>query len=189
MLADTEPLHHACWAEVLAAAGLELDWDTYAAHCIGVSDRAMLEFLAGRANPPADPAELWKLYPRKKELFRARVAAAPLFTPELREALRRCCRELPLGVVSSSARAEVEPMLVEGGIRGCFRVVVCGEDVTRHKPAPDPYLLAARQLGVRSALVLEDSEAGLAAARAAGFDAIRVASPGCVPGLLQNLGA
>jgi HAD superfamily hydrolase (TIGR01509 family) len=54
---------------------------------------------------------------------------------------------------------------------------VCGEDVERHKPAPDPYLLAARLLGIRRALVVEDSAAGMESARAAGFDAVRITDP------------
>ncbi len=53
---------------------------------------------------------------------------------------------------------------------GSFAVVVGGDDVTHGKPAPDPYLLAARQLGVDAAacVALEDSLTGSASALAAG---------------------
>jgi hypothetical protein len=55
-------------------------------------------------------------------------------------------------------------------------VVVCGNDVRRGKPDPEPYLLAARRLGVDPArcLVLEDSVAGIAAAEAAGCFVVAV---------------
>jgi len=42
--------------------------------------------------------------------------------------------------------------------------MVFGEDVGRHKPAPDPYLLAASRLGSARPLVVEDSAAGVASA-------------------------
>lgn len=54
------------------------------------------------------------------------------------------------------------------------RVLVGAEDVRRGKPAPDPYLLAATQLGVDAGrcVGVEDTPAGLAALRAAGMRAI-----------------
>jgi len=59
-----------------------------------------------------------------------------------------------------------------------FDVTVCGEDVRRGKPDPEPYLLAAARLGVPAAgcVVLEDSPTGIAAARAAGCPVIAVPS-------------
>lgn len=55
-------------------------------------------------------------------------------------------------------------------------VLVTAEDVTNSKPAPDCYLLAAERLGARAdrCLVLEDTEHGVAAARAAGMDVIAI---------------
>ncbi len=72
--------------------------------------------------------------------------------------------------------------LVRAGIRHRFEILVCGsEEVERLKPAPDPYLLAARKLGVDRALVVEDSDAGEQSGRAAGFDVVRVRSASEVP--------
>jgi HAD superfamily hydrolase (TIGR01509 family) len=65
-------------------------------------------------------------------------------------------------------------MLDRLDLRACFGAVVCGGDVSRHKPEPDPYLLAAKLLVAKTPLVIEDSDAGVASARAAGFDVIRV---------------
>lgn len=55
-------------------------------------------------------------------------------------------------------------------------VMVCAEDVTRGKPSPDAYLLAARELGVSppDCLVVEDAPAGVQAARAAGMRVVGV---------------
>ena len=89
-------------------------------------------------------------------------------------------------MVSSSSASEIEPLLVAGGIRGHFDTIVGGSDVQRHKPAPEPYLLAASRLGVDRALVLEDSAAGIASGRAAGFEVLTVRHPSEVAGLLRD---
>ena len=68
-------------------------------------------------------------------------------------------------------------ILNAAGIRPCFAALIASEDVAAHKPAPDPYLAAALRLGARRPLVVEDSDAGVESARAAGFDVIRVAGP------------
>jgi HAD superfamily hydrolase (TIGR01509 family) len=54
--------------------------------------------------------------------------------------------------------------------------MVCGREAGDLKPAPDPYLHAAQLLGAKKPLVVEDSEAGEASGRAAGFEVLRVSS-------------
>jgi HAD superfamily hydrolase (TIGR01509 family) len=183
---DSEPVHFLCWSEVLAPFGIKLAWDSYASNCIGVSDRAMLEAFARDSDPPVTADELWAQYPVKQECFRRRIVADPPFAPGLREFIAELTGAYRLAVVSSSARAEVEPMLERAGIREYLGTVVCREDVKRHKPAPDPYLLAASRLGVQSALVAEDSEAGIASALAAGFEVVRIPSPTQTVALVES---
>jgi len=64
---------------------------------------------------------------------------------------------------------------------GTFQTLVCGDDVRRGKPDPEPYLLAAARLGVppSSCLAIEDSPSGLGSAEAAGC--LVVAVPNQVP--------
>ncbi|HUI57890.1 MAG TPA: HAD family phosphatase [Bryobacteraceae bacterium] len=186
VLADTEPVHCACWAEVLAPAGVVLGWDFYHDYCIGIDDREMLRMMATQSDPPRDWEELWKLYPAKRELFQARMSAAPPFHPGLQAFLCGLSGRYKLAVVSSSAGSEVEPLLVTGGLRGYFQTLVGAENVKRHKPAPDPYLLAAERLGSRTPLVVEDSEAGFASGRAAGFEVLAVKNPADLPELVEQ---
>jgi len=178
VLADTEPIHWACWREILAPLGIELPWDVYCGNCIGVVDTDMLSFLATLG--PTTAESLRPHYPRKKELFRTRVLEATPCAAETVE-LVRSLTDYRLAVVTSSGRQEVEPVLERAGIRECFSAMVFGGDVKRHKPAPEPYLLAASRLGANRPLVVEDSEAGVASARAAGFDVIRVGCSAEVP--------
>jgi len=177
VLLDSEPVHCACWAEVLAPLGVTVEWEYYRQYGVGVDDRGMLRTMAARSHPPRNWEELWAQYPAKKRLFQARMAQAPPFDPSLDGFLGRLHSAYKLAVVSSSATAEIVLLLAAGGIRRHFDTLVCGEDVQHHKPAPDPYLLAAQRLGVRSALVVEDSQVGMASGRAAGFEVVAVKGP------------
>jgi beta-phosphoglucomutase len=185
VLLDTEPVHCACWAEVLAPAGVKLTWEYYRDCCIGIDDRDMLRTLARQTDPPADWDSLWALYPAKKRLFQSRLTNPP-FEASLIAMLPDLHRRFKLAVVSSSSISEIEPLLVAGGIRVHFDTVVGGGDVAHQKPAPDPYQLAAARLGVSRALVLEDSAAGMASGRAAGFEVLAVRHPTEVAELLRQ---
>lgn len=83
---------------------------------------------------------------------------------------------LPRALVTSSGRVSAYHKLGLVGLGGDFAAVVTLEDVTRPKPAPDPYLLAAEWLGVAPArcLVFEDSEPGAEAAHRAGCTVVQV---------------
>jgi beta-phosphoglucomutase len=177
VLVDSEPVHFACWRDVLEPLGIKLDWQTYSRRCIGVSDRAMLEMLALQRVPPVEVEQLWAKYPVKKEMFRMRMTETLPLATEIRELLSSLHSDFKLAVVSSSGRSEVEPLLERVDLRRFLDAVICGEDVMRHKPAPEPYLLVARRLNVSRALVVEDSQAGMESARAAGFEAVQVCNP------------
>ena len=82
-----------------------------------------------------------------------------------------------LGLVTSSERSKVEPILRASAIYEKFDAMVFGEDVTVHKPAPDPYLLVAQKLGVSTGIAFEDSRPGLESALAAGFKVVRLEEP------------
>ncbi|MFZ3469164.1 HAD-IA family hydrolase [Streptomyces sp. 4.24] len=82
---------------------------------------------------------------------------------------------LPAGrwaVVTSATRPLAEARLREAGIE-CAELVAA-DDITRGKPDPEPFLLAAARLGVDPArcAVFEDAPAGLAAGRAAGMTTV-----------------
>ncbi|MGW7001797.1 HAD family hydrolase [Streptomyces sp. NPDC054933] len=97
---------------------------------------------------------------------------------ELLDALR--AQELTTALVSASPRRVVDMVLrVLGQDR--FTVTVSADDTPRTKPAPDPYLAAARQLGVDPAhcVAVEDTPTGVASAEAAGCQVLAV--PSAVP--------
>ncbi|GGM66361.1 haloacid dehalogenase [Micromonospora sonchi] len=82
---------------------------------------------------------------------------------------------IPTALVTSSGRALVEIALDTLG-RDSFDVVVCGDEVDAAKPHPEPYLTAARLLGVpiERCVAIEDSPTGVASAVAAGAAVLAV---------------
>ncbi|MGY3200597.1 HAD family hydrolase [Streptomyces sp. TE5632] len=79
-------------------------------------------------------------------------------------------------VVTSATRRLAEARLAAAGILP--KTLVAADDITRGKPDPEPYLLAARTLGVdpEHCVVFEDAPAGLQAGRAAGMTTVALAT-------------
>jgi sugar-phosphatase len=102
----------------------------------------------------------------------------------------RLLTALPLGawaVATSGLRAVATTRLRRAGLP-IPPVLVCAEDVTRGKPSPDAFLLAARSLGCPpdQVLVVEDAPAGIQAARAADMPVIAVATTHPAPQLAAD---
>lgn len=95
---------------------------------------------------------------------------------ELLSALREA--GTPVALASNSVAGFVARALAGCGLEGAFDAIVTADQVARPKPAPDVYLAAAAAVGADPAgcVALEDSQTGLAAARAAGMTVIGVPS-------------
>ncbi len=92
--------------------------------------------------------------------------------PGVAEFLKECKkRGILLGIASSNSRELVDNVIHSRGLEGVFSVIKTGSDGLPGKPAPDVYLAAAKELGVKPSrcLVFEDVPAGIRAAKAAGM--------------------
>lgn len=91
---------------------------------------------------------------------------------------------VPCALVTMSYSALAEEV-VSRGPEGAFATLVTGDQVTRGKPDPEPYLVAAERLGVDAAacVAIEDSPTGIASARAAGIATLGVEAVVPVPHL------
>ena len=132
------------------------------------------DILAGAGNPSAPDA----VAERKKRIYEARLAHIRINHPlvSLIAFVRPLCRT---GLVTTAAAGTVTSLLACHGLGGHFDVVVTGDDVEQRKPHPEAYLRAADLLGVapQECLAFEDSDVGVAAAKAAGAHVIRVTAP------------
>jgi len=160
-LSEDEPLLFRIFEELFADAGRPLTEQEYYDRLAGLSDEEIVRMWLGRD----DPALLALKTARYREL-----ADGSTISSDAREAVAWAARRAALAVVSGSARTEIEPVLEAAGIRSDFSVVVSVDDIRRGKPDPEGYLLALHLLGVDGgdAVAVEDSPAGIAAAKAAG---------------------
>lgn len=177
VLLDTEPLYTVAYDHVLGQYGAQLDWETKSA----IMGRPALEsaaFVIQKFSLPLRPEEL--IAGRKQvleELFRTAPAipGAPEFVARL------AAQGARLAVATSTARSLFEVKTRRHDWFSRFEVVVCGDDpeLTRPKPAPDIFLLAARRLGVdaRECVIFEDSPAGAEAAVASGARVVALVDP------------
>ncbi|MDX1389550.1 MAG: HAD family phosphatase [Acidobacteriota bacterium] len=172
LMFDSERLYKDAWQSAAAELGFPISDDLY-------------HELIGRGNPEGEailcerlgdgfPVDLFRerWIERWRETVRTdRVRVKPGLS-ELLALLES--RKIPMAVATSTPRREA--LLTLGGMTARFAAIVTGDEVARGKPAPDILLVAAVKLGVEPSrcVVLEDSEPGILAARAAGMAVIAV---------------
>lgn len=173
LLFDTEPGWHRAEAEFLRRHGAEYTEADETATLGWSIDATLRRYLArlslGEEALPGLTVELL-------ELVRIEYAGTLAPRPGALELVARLRGRIPLGIASNSARSLVLSALRSGVFGDAFGAVVSAEEVAHPKPAPDIYLEACRQLGVKpsEAVAMEDSESGIRAAKAAGLTVFAV---------------
>ena len=185
VLADTEPLYWKAWESLLAAHGIPFTWNDYCKFGRGIKDSQMLATLPQLASQPSLVASIGEQLKSRKETIREWVAQGScIAAPTVR--MLKSLTKYKTGLVTSSEREEVEPMLHAAGIYECFQAFVFGGDVARHKPDPEPYLRIRQQLGVDTGLAFEDSDAGRRSAAQAGFTVVHILHPSELPEIVNR---
>jgi len=172
-LVDTLGATATAYSRALREFGVAAEPDECAAICAGRQWRDFLPGVLARAGSTADPAAIAR---RKREIYPELLSEVRVNEPLV--ALAKSTRAvLLLGLVTTSSSAGVEAVLRKFALIELFHVVVTGDDVAHHKPAPDAYLDAMARLGVSptECIAFEDSESGIASARAAGVPVVKVA--------------
>jgi len=184
VLVDSYTAHFQSWQRLGKEIGVQMSEQQFVATFGRTSREIIHEFWPQLATSAERVA---KIDDRKEELFREIIAAdfpAIDGAVELIDALHAA--RFALAVGSSGPPENVSLVLEKLGRRDKFTAVVTGRDVTRGKPDPQVFQLAAERLGLPPAwcLVVEDAPAGVAAAKAAGAKCLGLASAGRDPALL-----
>lgn len=177
-LLDDEALRVRLLADLLA-----LDPAHVASRIAGLDDRAALHVLAAEAGRALQPHEVRRLLAERARGYDAALAAhVPLF-PGARSLVEEAARRFPVGVVATSPRAEAQAALKAAGLFRLLTAFVAADDASRG----DAYATCLDEMNrvlaryrmeavaPRSVLVFEDTEAGIAAAHAAGAKVAAVA--------------
>jgi len=164
-LSDDEPVLCEIFVHLFEEHGKPLSAQEYFDRLAGLSDPEIVRTWLGSDHPDVDA-----VIEERVRRYRAAVADGSTVHEHVREAVRWAAERVPLAICSGAARAEIEPVVEAAGLADCFRAVVSSDDVARGKPDPEGYETALRLLGVEpaDAAVFEDTEAGVASARAAG---------------------
>ena len=171
-LVDTSPLHAEAYRRVLEERRPDLvpGFDYHALK--GKTTRA------GYAALGVPEADLEAFTAAKQSLFRAAVAAGRMYImPGAADLLNALAAQGDgLFLVTSGSFGSVSGALKAASLTDLFRGIVTADDVTRGKPAPDPFLLCLERYGLDPAesVVVEDALSGVQSGHAAGLPVIAV---------------
>ncbi len=177
VLADTEPLAFEAWQQLIDPTGIVMDDDDYQA-MLGTDAEGTANFIFRRTGLRMPPDEMvadhWR---RMKVLIEAELEQSPGSLELMAELKRRGCR---LAVASNSPTSYVVHVLKKVRLLDEFDAVVGRDQVRQGKPEPEPYLEAARRIGVapQDCVAVEDSPLGLRAAINAGMRCLAITPDG-----------
>ncbi|HEY0306978.1 MAG TPA: HAD family phosphatase, partial [Acidobacteriaceae bacterium] len=165
-IADSMPLHYVAWKATLAEWKCEFDEKLF----YSWGGMPVLEIIStlNKLQGLSMPVEEVAVLKEGKYLeFLPQLKAVP----EVLEHVHASHGQIPFAVVSGSRRDSVVASLKALGILDRFETLVCAGDYTKSKPDPEPYLIAAKRLGVKpeDCLVFEDTDMGIESATAAGM--------------------
>ena len=175
--------------QLLLAENLRPDADDYSQVCLGRSDRACLQDLLKQRGRTVNHETLTKLLDQKNADYQSwleRLDKLPIY-PGLEDLIFRCrAAQLKMAIVTGSERSPVISVLSRTELSQHFSLVIAGDDISADgsKPSPDGYLKAIEQLNQADAtlqlqahecIAIEDSFAGIEAAKNAQIPVVGVA--------------
>lgn len=182
VLVDDERLHLDGFNAALRPSGVTISLEDYSERYLGFDDRGAFVAMLRDRGLDHDDARVAALIAAKSVVY-AELAARSLTVFEGAAALlMSAAGRGPVAIVSGALRGEIDVALRLMGAEGAPRVIVAAEDVAACKPDPEGYLLGlarlsatAGQLDPGRCVAVEDSVAGVEAARAAGLCVVAVA--------------
>lgn len=188
VIINDEPIHERLLGDLLITENLRPDPQEFAELCLGRSDRACLIDVFQRRGRMLNEADLERLLASKANAYvqaLSRMDKLPIYAG-LEDLIYKCrIADLKLAVVSGARRGEVEQVLEQANLSQYFSLVVTSDDVDTSKPDPQGYLQAVEQLKQsypelnlqsEDCLAIEDTFAGIEAAKRAGLCVVGIAN-------------
>lgn len=173
----TDHYHYLAWKKIADEMGIYFD-KTINNRLRGVSRMESLEIILERYRGPAlSPAEKAALAERKNGFYRELLQqmSPDSVVPEVRSTLQTL-RERGYKLAIGSSSKNTRTILDRVGLTNAFDAISDGTNITRSKPDPEVFLMAAQFLGLEagSCAVIEDAFAGIDAACAAGMTSVGI---------------
>lgn len=188
VIINDEPLHQKLIDQLLIEENLRPKPEEFRAVCLGRSDRACITELLARRGRVVSDDYLNGLIARKSQAYVEQLAAIEKLPsyPGLTDLIFQIrAAQLPMAVVSGAVRSEIELVLQRLELAPHFSIIVAGDEITHSKPNPEGYLKAVERLNQHDptlnlkpeeCLAIEDTPAGIQAAKAAGMQVVGVAN-------------
>jgi HAD superfamily hydrolase (TIGR01509 family) len=188
IIINDESIHLQLIDEILIQENLQPQRSDERQASLGRSDRACFDDLLTRRGRVVTQEYLTQLLTKKAELYALeleKLEKLPLY-PGLDDLIFQVrSRNLNIALVSGAIRKEIELVLQRAKLTEYFPVIVAGDEITTSKPEPDGYLLAVKRLNQAypdldlqpsECLAIEDTPAGIQAAKSAGMQVVGVAN-------------
>ncbi len=184
IIVDSEPLHHRAFCRVLEPLNLPLSWGRYYEHYLGFDDRDVLRHRFKEEGIHLDESTMRDLMAKKADQFIQLIRQDGVNAyPGVVELVRALHGRVPLAICSGALAGDIDPILDILGLAGCFGVRVTADLVHVSKPDPESYRRVVADLQhafpgkvchPASCLAIEDTPAGIDAARGAGLRVLAV---------------
>jgi beta-phosphoglucomutase len=182
VLVDDELVHRDAFRDVLTPLGVFFTDEQYVERYLGFDDAgAFRAMLVDSGRGPSD-REVEDLTRAKRPFYMRRAEASLVIFEGAAKVVRERAAHGPVAIVSGALRDEIDFVLHRMGLDDMFAFIISADDTPRCKPDPMGYLLGVERLASRigrqsasSALVIEDSLAGIEAAKGAGLACLAVA--------------
>lgn len=178
VIVDTEPLHYAAFQRTLEPLGLHFSWLEYVETYIGFDDRDAFRHAFSSNGITLTPDRLLQLIEQKAAFFEEVIGLGVSAYPGVLDLIFKLnTQKVPLAICSGALRSDIDPILAMLDITDCFDVIVTADDVAASKPDPECYQLAFQRLlstsnytfSKEATIAIEDTPAGISAAKAAGL--------------------
>ncbi len=175
-LVDSVPDLAFCVDEMLKQLDMPTRGEASVRHWVGNGvERLVKRGLINELNGEPDEALYNKALPIFRELYAENTSVRSCLydgVPEAMEFLKST--GVKIGCVTNKASEFTLPILKDLGISDYFETILCGDQVERKKPDPQPLIMSAEKLGVspKASMMLGDSMSDVKAARAAEFSII-----------------
>jgi len=183
VIVDSEPTHFAAFARVLEEHGIQLTRQDYYGKYLGCDDHDCFVAVTLDHGKPVGEEAVARMIEAKTRLIQEAMGRSIQPQPGAVELIRAAELDaIPLAICSGALRPEIELACRNLGVWECFMTVVSAQDVDRGKPDPQGFRLAlehlcrlsGRVLMAPKTVVVEDSPAGISAAKHLGMKVLAV---------------
>ena len=182
VITDSEPVHLKMFQKVLSEMGITLNAKEYYEVYLGMDDKGCFTTILKSNGIGTAPQLIQSLIQKKTNYLMEYIKNDLFIYPGVVELVGSAKKDYLLAIASGALRHEIEFVLESAGIRSAFNVLVSAEDVSEGKPNPECFNTALERLNKISGerikkdecLVIEDSIAGIEAAKSAGMLCVAV---------------